>query len=985
MRKLLILLLITTNLMLLADACIINQQCQGEYLNQDEYIFFNNGGSSTCTINNSIRCCGGDGVPIWNVAIMNYYDNLIPSADFSVELDIRNIVAGRIIRSGLSHPDVTNYNELISNIVPVQMYWPGSAWYPYCYGVQGTAIPISDSEITIKYIHPYNDPYIYGFVTNGNGTWINMSWSGYDCLISNLTAFSSSPLVSNFAVASSNLNDCSFMDRIGIIGEQKLTTQFRVKNYNQGINNCSVELDELGGNGFTPPSSNTSGGGYSSPFTLYPTCYWNEDNGWEWFGYVLADCSNNGVNYDFTKYEFLSIDSDSSGHLYTINMTYNISTTTTTSTSTTTTIPFYFTINAAASPDILAPGDFFNVYASAVGEGFDIDYCIYTVDSIDGTYTGDSIAFAYNEEGNEWVDTFNMGYDPDYYWQYRSRNAMQVNDSTPAGKYFILVECYDANENLGVKKFNVTVASTDNTSIKWVTNPLSQIPKNTVGNFVIAYEDYQKNYISGADCILGYNRTSNQTLLPQPGNVYKQSILFLTGGNVVVDVWCNKTGYLDAHSSKSYTIIDTNTGCFNGIKDGGETGIDCGGLCLPCTPTTTLPGGGSGCTEVDDICGSDSDCCDGLYCRLSRNPKVCRTPTCYDNYKNQGEAQVDCGGSSDCLPCAACIYDNDCGDDGSWMCNVTSGYQCDRLTCTSDADCPILTNWYTNGVGVEQKQTYCDMNRGICTLENRNTINQTTLYLGMDISPITGFMANKSGTLFYTLNCDDSNNGFIVRTNISTQTFYNFASSPYNPALPYDPYLRVFDDGKTGTNKKALINELCGPVNGYGGMPINSSSMFTRINFISSGGSTTYNKLVDVIVYRHSIKNSLSIGEIQHTTETEYNMSVTNRSIFVQARKSPSDQYTNVTTDYILNVFFNASQISNDLKNLPIFYYRLNTPYGERYEYKYGKPWWMPITYTKEDGFGLNFTIREWMIWIILALIIMGAVYANYRLQARHQ
>ncbi len=73
------------------------------------------------------------------------------------------------------------------------------------------------------------------------------------------------------------------------------------------------------------------------------------------------------------------------------------------------------------------------------------------------------------------------------------------------------------------------------------------------------------------------------------------------------------------------------TGCSNGLKDGGETDVDCGGPCSPCADAKT--------------CVIDNDCL-SLVCK----GKTCKSPTCSDGAKNGGEADADCGGA--CSPCA---------------------------------------------------------------------------------------------------------------------------------------------------------------------------------------------------------------------------------------------------------------------------------------------------------------------------------------------
>ncbi len=108
--------------------------------------------------------------------------------------------------------------------------------------------------------------------------------------------------------------------------------------------------------------------------------------------------------------------------------------------------------------------------------------------------------------------------------------------------------------------------------------------------------------------------------------------------------------------------------CSNGIKDGDETGIDCGGSCIKCDPinntdhTLALCNNGikdQGETEVDcgGYCMPCFSCnngmkdpgetgvdCGGLYC------PPCNVSTCNDGILNNGEVTIDCGG-----PCPPCV------------------------------------------------------------------------------------------------------------------------------------------------------------------------------------------------------------------------------------------------------------------------------------------------------------------------------------------
>jgi hypothetical protein len=123
--------------------------------------------------------------------------------------------------------------------------------------------------------------------------------------------------------------------------------------------------------------------------------------------------------------------------------------------------------------------------------------------------------------------------------------------------------------------------------------------------------------------------------------------------------------------------------CGNGVKDGTETDVDCGGDCAPCatgkrcaTGTDCQSGSclnqvcvalGAGCSdgvkdgsETDVDCGgSCAPCASGLAClratdcasRLCLN-NVCEPPpsTCADGVRDGTETDVDCGGPM----CAAC-------------------------------------------------------------------------------------------------------------------------------------------------------------------------------------------------------------------------------------------------------------------------------------------------------------------------------------------
>jgi len=113
--------------------------------------------------------------------------------------------------------------------------------------------------------------------------------------------------------------------------------------------------------------------------------------------------------------------------------------------------------------------------------------------------------------------------------------------------------------------------------------------------------------------------------------------------------------------------------CSDGIKDGDETDVDCGGgTCGKCSET-------KGCTVRDD-CSTD-------VCKSG----VCVVPVCNDGETNGSETDVDCGGP-DCPRCAstkACTTADDCAS------GVCTDNVCKAPTCTdsmkngneTDTDC----------------------------------------------------------------------------------------------------------------------------------------------------------------------------------------------------------------------------------------------------------------------------------------------------------
>ena len=100
-------------------------------------------------------------------------------------------------------------------------------------------------------------------------------------------------------------------------------------------------------------------------------------------------------------------------------------------------------------------------------------------------------------------------------------------------------------------------------------------------------------------------------------------------------------------------------GCTDGVKNGAETDVDCGGgTCQPCT--------------VKQQCLAGTDCVTGV-CAAG----ACAAATCTDKAKNGIETDVDCGGG-DCPPCAD---GNNCASGTDCVSAICSGGSCAKLVC----------------------------------------------------------------------------------------------------------------------------------------------------------------------------------------------------------------------------------------------------------------------------------------------------------------
>lgn len=135
--------------------------------------------------------------------------------------------------------------------------------------------------------------------------------------------------------------------------------------------------------------------------------------------------------------------------------------------------------------------------------------------------------------------------------------------------------------------------------------------------------------------------------------------------------------------------------CANGVQDGDETGVDCGGACGTCLPTCTgTPGAlnfcdACKCTAGQGDCAGNQQCAAGLICTrmgnqfgFASNIDVCLPAHCSNTTMDGDETGVDCGGS-----CGTCLSNACTGTVGD--ANFCSGCKCSsgQGDCDSNADC----------------------------------------------------------------------------------------------------------------------------------------------------------------------------------------------------------------------------------------------------------------------------------------------------------
>jgi hypothetical protein len=123
----------------------------------------------------------------------------------------------------------------------------------------------------------------------------------------------------------------------------------------------------------------------------------------------------------------------------------------------------------------------------------------------------------------------------------------------------------------------------------------------------------------------------------------------------------NTEDCLSSNCTNGYCVEAT---CTNHVQDGLETDTDCGGpQCAPC------PAGGK-CQCTGGLCPVSADCASGLCsaslsCASGPCPGTCAPGDCHNGVQDGAETDVDCGGGG-CQQCSLgqrCQADADCKSD----------------------------------------------------------------------------------------------------------------------------------------------------------------------------------------------------------------------------------------------------------------------------------------------------------------------------------
>jgi hypothetical protein len=249
---------------------------------------------------------------------------------------------------------------------------------------------------------------------------------------------------------------------------------------------------------------------------------------------------------------------------------------------------------------------------------------------------------------------------------------------------------------------------------------------NQTTNVASKYGSYAKNPLQGVIKAIGSCNTSGPSCTDGIQNGNETGID--CGGSCTpcaVQPTCtdgiqngNETG-IDCGGSCTPCAVQPT--CTDGIQNGNETGVDCGGSCTPCAVQPTCTDGIKNGTET------------GVDCGGSCTPCVVQ-PTCTDGIQNGNETGVDCGGS-----CTPCVVQPTCTD--GIKNGTETGVDCGGSCTPCASSCPTTTNITTtkaklNWTAVSGAKNYTVQIRAIGTTawtirsSKKNTLSVSKLQPG---------------------------------------------------------------------------------------------------------------------------------------------------------------------------------------------------------------------------------------------------------------
>ncbi|CAF1460888.1 unnamed protein product [Adineta ricciae] len=138
--------------------------------------------------------------------------------------------------------------------------------------------------------------------------------------------------------------------------------------------------------------------------------------------------------------------------------------------------------------------------------------------------------------------------------------------------------------------------------------------------------------------------------------------------------------------------------CTDGVKNGLETSADCGGAA--CVSQSKTCGTGLGC-------GSSTDCTSGVC-----TSGTCQAPTCTDGVKNGLETSVDCGGVTCVSQSKTCGTGLGCGSSTDCTSGVCTSGTCQAPTCTDGVKNGLETSVDCGGADCVSQSKTCDTGLG---------------------------------------------------------------------------------------------------------------------------------------------------------------------------------------------------------------------------------------------------------------------------------